>query len=197
MHCVSNDKFSFLILCQPDTIFFVAHCKLPEDKQCRWPNRAHYTQEDMDALAFKLADYPVSESLLYGELWRNRTRAHLVSLEEGVLDHWFFGRTALAGDSVHKVACLTPALPSHSQTLYTLADNPRTGNTQRRIRRFHGHGIRRRPRQHNRPHPSPTSQQETLQRRNATRTPNLPRLTPSTRQGDFQRQLDADSATGL
>ncbi|KAK3168681.1 hypothetical protein OEA41_005129 [Lepraria neglecta] len=103
MHCVSNDKFSFLILCQPDTIFFVAHCKLPEDKQCRWPNRAHYTQEDMDALAFKLADYPVSESLLYGELWRNRTRAHLVSLEEDVLDHWFFGRTALAGDSVHKV----------------------------------------------------------------------------------------------
>ena len=103
MHCVSNDKFSFLILCQPDTIFFVAHCKLPEDKQCRWPNRNKYTQEDMDALATKLADYPVSESLLFGELWRNRTRAHLVSLEEGVLDHWFFGRTALAGDSVHKV----------------------------------------------------------------------------------------------
>ena len=115
MHCVSNDKFSFLILCQPDTIFFVAHCKLPEDKQCRWPNRARYTQEDMDALASKLADYPVSESLLYGELWRNRTRAHLVSLEEGVLDHWFFGRTALAGDSVHKVGFASPpALPSQS-----------------------------------------------------------------------------------
>ncbi|CZS93680.1 hypothetical protein WAI453_001167 [Rhynchosporium graminicola] len=103
MHCVSNDKFSFLILCQPETIFFVAHCKLPDDKQCRWPNRARYTQEDMDNLATKLADYPVSESLLFGELWRNRTRAHLVSLEEGVLDHWFFGRTVLAGDSVHKV----------------------------------------------------------------------------------------------
>lgn len=119
MHCVSNDKFSFLILCQPDTIFFVAHCKLPEDKQCRWPNRARYTQEDMDALAFKLADYPVSESLLYGELWRNRTRAHLVSLEEGVLDHWFFGRTALAGDSVHKVAYPTPLAHLVIPILYT------------------------------------------------------------------------------
>lgn len=40
MQCVSNDKFSFLILCQPDTIFFVAYCKLSEDKQCQWPNRA-------------------------------------------------------------------------------------------------------------------------------------------------------------
>lgn len=27
----------------------------------------------------------------------------MVSLEEGVLEHWFFGRTVLAGDSVHKV----------------------------------------------------------------------------------------------
>ena len=26
-----------------------------------------------------------------------------MSLEEGVLEHWFFGRTVLAGDSVHKV----------------------------------------------------------------------------------------------
>ncbi|KAK1141701.1 hypothetical protein N8T08_008799 [Aspergillus melleus] len=35
MHCVSNDKFSFLILCQPDTIYFVAHCKLPGGRQSR------------------------------------------------------------------------------------------------------------------------------------------------------------------
>lgn len=111
MQCVSNDKFSFLILCQPDTIFFMAYCKLPEDKQCQWPNRARYAQEDMDGLATKLADYPVSESLVYDERWHNCTRAHLVSFEDGVVDHWFFGRTALAGDSVYKVCC--PAtLPS-------------------------------------------------------------------------------------
>lgn len=103
MHCVSNDKFSFLILCQPDTIYFVAHCKLPGGRQTRWPNRERYTQADIDELATKLADYPLSESLLFGELWKKRTRAHLVSLEEGVLEHWFFGRTVLAGDSVHKV----------------------------------------------------------------------------------------------
>jgi len=50
MHCVSNDTFYFLILCQPSTIFFVARCKLPEDKKCRWPNRAWYTQEEICVL---------------------------------------------------------------------------------------------------------------------------------------------------
>jgi hypothetical protein len=57
----------------------------------------------MEAYAAKVADYPVSESVLFGELWRKKTRGHIVSLQEGVLDHWFFGRTALLGDCVHKV----------------------------------------------------------------------------------------------
>ena len=101
MTCVCNDRYSFLFLTQPDTIFFIVHLKLQEP--LRWPSRAKYTDEDADKVAAKLADHPVSESLVFGELWRSRTRGHLVSLEEGVLDHWFFGRTVLAGDSVHKV----------------------------------------------------------------------------------------------
>lgn len=104
MEVVSNDKFSFLLLCQPDWISFIVHCKLPEDQQCRWPNRKKYTDEDMEALAAKLASYPVNDSVVFGELWKNRTKAQLISLEEGVLDHWFFGRTVLAGDSIHKVS---------------------------------------------------------------------------------------------
>lgn len=193
MHCVSNDKFSFLILCQPDTIFFVAHCKLPADKQCRWPNRAQYTQEDMDALATKLADYPVSESLLYGELWRKRVRAHLVSLEEGVLEHWFFGRTALAGDSVHKVSLLPHPSIGHAFSSPSLA----TGNPQRRIRRLHRNGKRRLPRQHDPPHAEPTPEQETFGRGDAPRAAILPRLAPGAGQGDLHRQLVPHAAAGL
>ncbi|KAB8069926.1 hypothetical protein BDV29DRAFT_198326 [Aspergillus leporis] len=103
MHSISNDRFSFLLLCQPTFISYIAHCKLPEDQQCVWPNRAHFTDDDMEVLARKLADYPICESVVFGELWRTRTKAHLISLEEGVLDHWFFGRTAMAGDAIHKV----------------------------------------------------------------------------------------------
>ncbi|WEW58626.1 hypothetical protein PRK78_004094 [Emydomyces testavorans] len=103
MEITSYDKFSFLLLCQPTFISFIAHCKLPENKRCRWPNRAKYTEEEMEALAAKLADCPVTDSVLFGELWRSRTKGQLISLEEGVLDHWFFGRTVLAGDAIHKV----------------------------------------------------------------------------------------------
>ncbi|GAB1213226.1 hypothetical protein ATERTT37_002375 [Aspergillus terreus] len=103
MHSISNDRFSFLLLCQPTFISYIAHCKLPQDQQCVWPNRARFTDDDMEALARKLADYPICESVVFGELWRRRTKAQLISLEEGVLDHWFFGRTVLTGDAVHKV----------------------------------------------------------------------------------------------
>lgn len=103
MHSISNDRFSFLLLCQPTFISYIAHCKLPEDQQCTWPNRARFTEDDMEALARKLADYPICESVVFRELWRTRTKAQLISLEEGVLDHWFFGRTVMAGDAIHKV----------------------------------------------------------------------------------------------
>ncbi|KAI9785103.1 MAG: hypothetical protein M1816_000514 [Peltula sp. TS41687] len=101
MTCVCNNGFSFLFLTQPDSIFFAVHCKTPRGH--RWPSRVRYNEADAEALAAKLAEYPVSDSLVFGEIWRSRTRGVLVSLEEGVLDHWFFGRTVLAGDSVHKV----------------------------------------------------------------------------------------------
>ena len=41
--------------------------------------------------------------MLFGELWKQRIRGQLVSLEEGIFDYWHFGRIALAGDSAHKV----------------------------------------------------------------------------------------------
>lgn len=103
MEIVSNNKFSFLLLCQPDWISFIVHSKLPADEQCRWPNRRRFSEEQMEALAARMASHPINESVLFGELWRNRTRAQMISLEEGVLDHWFFGRTVLIGDAIHKV----------------------------------------------------------------------------------------------
>lgn len=58
---------------------------------------------DAERLATRVKDHPVSDSLLFGEVWNSRTRAQLVSLEEGVLKHWHSGRMVLAGDAVHKV----------------------------------------------------------------------------------------------
>ncbi|KAI0403613.1 hypothetical protein F4802DRAFT_608014 [Xylaria palmicola] len=103
MEITSNSGFSFLLLCQPDWISIIVHNKLPEEQRCTWPTRRKFTNEDMEALAKKLAPYPINESVVFGELWKNRLKAQMISLEEGCLDHWHFGRIVLMGDAIHKV----------------------------------------------------------------------------------------------
>ncbi|KAI1017868.1 hypothetical protein LB504_003974 [Fusarium proliferatum] len=99
----SNDKYSFLLLCQPDWTSIIVHSKLPDDQQCTWPTRRRYTEANMQALVSKLSERPVTDSVVFGELWKRRLKAQMISLEEGVLEHWTFGRIILAGDAVHKV----------------------------------------------------------------------------------------------
>ncbi|KAK7993346.1 hypothetical protein PG989_006727 [Apiospora arundinis] len=102
MHCVSFDKYSFLLLTQPDAIFFIVHCKLPGGATVAYPDRARYSAADAEAKAAELAGCPISDTLVFGDLWRARTRGHLVSLEEGVLTRLHAGRAVLAGDGAHK-----------------------------------------------------------------------------------------------
>jgi len=101
MTVVSNKGYSFLALSQPDRVYFFFIFRV--DKPFTWPKRAKYTDEDAEALAESVADQPISDSMLFGELWKKRIRGGLVNLEEGVLKHWHSGRIVLAGDSVHKV----------------------------------------------------------------------------------------------
>lgn len=100
---VSNDKFSLLLLSQPDALYFICHCKLPGNKVITWPDRARYTDVDVEAKAAELAACPVNDELVFNDIWRSRVRGHLVSLEEGIYSRWFNGRTVLAGDAAHKV----------------------------------------------------------------------------------------------
>ncbi|KAK2749197.1 putative secondary metabolism biosynthetic enzyme [Myotisia sp. PD_48] len=101
MTVIHNDGFSFLVLTQPNAVFFFVFIRLPETT--RWPTVQRYTAEDVEAEAAKLADLPINENLLFGELWKRRLRGHLTSLEEGIFEHWHFGRTVLVGDSAHKM----------------------------------------------------------------------------------------------
>lgn len=101
MTCVHDRGYSFLILTQPEKVFFFVFFRLK--KPFTWPNRKRYTDEDANGAAAKVADHPISETTVFGELWEKRTRGSLISLEEGILQHWHFGRIVLAGDSAHKV----------------------------------------------------------------------------------------------
>ena len=54
-------------------------------------------------MAELVADKPVADGLLFSEIWKKRQRATVVSLEEGVLNHFHHGKICLIGDSAHKV----------------------------------------------------------------------------------------------
>lgn len=101
MHWVCHPYLSFLILTQPDQTYFFVNWKLPQ--KMRWPTKAKWSKDEADRAAASVAELPISDSVVFGELWKHKIRAHLIGLEEGIFKHWHFGRLALVGDSVHKV----------------------------------------------------------------------------------------------
>lgn len=99
---VYNKGHSFLLGTQPKRCFYFVFQRVKEP----WTryNRPRYSQEDAEKMASEVADMPVSESMVFGELWRKRWRGALVDIEEGVLSRWHYGRTVLVGDTAHKVS---------------------------------------------------------------------------------------------
>lgn len=107
MTICSDSKYVLTSVTQPTHSFFCVYWKL--EKDLFWPRQPRYTTEEMEALAESVADHPISDTILFGEVWKKRHRATLINLEEGVLEHWHHGRIVLVGDSVHKVES-TPSI---------------------------------------------------------------------------------------
>jgi hypothetical protein len=101
MTSVSDKGNTFISFSQPDRIYFFFILRV--DKPFTFPKRASPTDPNAEALAQSVADHPVSESMVFGELWQRRLRGDLIYLEDGVMEHWHAGRIVLAGDAVHKV----------------------------------------------------------------------------------------------
>ncbi|KLU92409.1 hypothetical protein MAPG_11355 [Magnaporthiopsis poae ATCC 64411] len=91
----------FMAVTQPDTTYLLA-IEPATPGPFSWPHRRHFTDADAEAMAARIADRPVTDGILFSEIWRRRTRASMVTLEEGVMDHWHHGRICLGGDAVHK-----------------------------------------------------------------------------------------------
>ncbi|KAI9155740.1 FAD-dependent urate hydroxylase [Paramyrothecium foliicola] len=91
----------FLVATQPDRTFFFVFWR-PKETWTRY-TRPRYTAEDAEKAAASVADMPVNENLVFGELWDKRYRAQLADIEEGVLSRWHYGRHVLVGDAAHKV----------------------------------------------------------------------------------------------
>lgn len=72
--------------------------------------RQRYTLADEKALVQRWESLPIIPSglLTFGEAYRSKIESGMISLEEGVVEHWSWaGRIALAGDAAHK---FTPSL---------------------------------------------------------------------------------------
>lgn len=69
---------------------------------CSTTDRISYSPQDMVAFAKEFEHFPVTKSLTVKDVWGKRMTAGMANLEEGVLDHWSWGRVALVGDACHK-----------------------------------------------------------------------------------------------
>ncbi|KAM5350322.1 hypothetical protein ACJ41O_006827 [Fusarium nematophilum] len=65
-------------------------------------DRISYQKEEVEALAEEFKNFPVNETLTVQDVWKTRTAAGMVNLEEGIVDHWSWGRMVLVGDACHK-----------------------------------------------------------------------------------------------
>ena len=97
-----NSGFSIFISTQSNTLYWAVFIK--NEKQVRWPTRIRYTDKDAEDVAAGIMSTPVTETVVFGELWKSRFKSGLVPIEEGVLNHWHSGRIVLVGDAAHKVS---------------------------------------------------------------------------------------------
>ncbi|KAI8630199.1 hypothetical protein F5Y19DRAFT_484078 [Xylariaceae sp. FL1651] len=95
------DGVAFLVTSQPDAAYFFVIFRL--DMPFTWPKRERYTDGDAEALAELVADKPVTNQIVFAEVWKRRNRAVVIALEEYVTEHWHHGRIAVCGDAVHKL----------------------------------------------------------------------------------------------
>lgn len=97
-----------LVFTQPGVVYWAIVFK---DEFSQPPKKRNATEADMQAMAKRFADLPLTETLTFADIWETRSRYGLLNIEEGVLEKWHSGRLVLCGDSAHK-ASLIPILSS-------------------------------------------------------------------------------------
>lgn len=75
-----------------------------KDKYNQPPKRYKPSEEEVEKAAERFSDLAMNEKVKFSDLWQARTRAGLITIEEGVLSQWHAGRMVLVGDSAHKVS---------------------------------------------------------------------------------------------
>ncbi|KAH6638662.1 hypothetical protein BKA67DRAFT_596432 [Truncatella angustata] len=64
--------------------------------------RARYTEIDEEAFVGRWGHLPIAKGVTVRDAYNARIHTGLVDLEEGVVEHWSWGRIVLVGDAKHK-----------------------------------------------------------------------------------------------
>ncbi|EDN95661.1 hypothetical protein SS1G_11540 [Sclerotinia sclerotiorum 1980 UF-70] len=101
----SNASVQYLTSKDRAWIFVYEHLEMPTKK------RAWYSQEDVEAFAAEHAEMPINDHLKVKDVFAKKYHAGMANLEEGIIEHWSWGRIVLVGDAAHKFT------PNHGQGL--------------------------------------------------------------------------------
>ncbi|KAJ9145331.1 FAD binding domain-containing protein [Pleurostoma richardsiae] len=93
-----GQDLSLMFLTGRDRGWIMLYDRFPEPTS----ERHTYTEKDVEAFAARLADYPVNETLKVKDVFAQRQTSGMADLEEGIAEHWSWGRIVLAGDACHK-----------------------------------------------------------------------------------------------
>ncbi|BCR98501.1 FAD-dependent oxidoreductase [Aspergillus luchuensis] len=93
-----SKDYSVMYLSGRDRGWIFLYERLPQPTS----DRVDYTTEDIEAMAARFADFPITDTLKVKDVYTERFTSGMANLEEGILQHWGWGRIVLAGDACHK-----------------------------------------------------------------------------------------------
>ncbi|KAI1869981.1 uncharacterized protein JN550_005571 [Neoarthrinium moseri] len=92
-----TDKSSMYISGSERSWIFL-YQKLPQETR----ERTSYSIKDAEEFAATFADFRITDTLKVEDALARRMTAGMANLEEGILQHWSWGRIVLVGDACHK-----------------------------------------------------------------------------------------------
>jgi FAD dependent monooxygenase len=106
VHVVCSQDSTKLLFTQPGVVYWALVYK---DEHSQPPKLYKPNQEEQEKVAFRFKDEKFTEDMTFERLWKHRSRAGGLNIEEGIIEKWHAGRIVLVGDSAHKVC-----QPSHT-----------------------------------------------------------------------------------